>query len=248
MLALFFFLLVQLLSMAEEVATLSENKSSSLTSGGPSLPQLDVSDVAGEEVEGVDSLISHGDKIIPAAAEEAEDKGVAAAAPTMQVAAEEEEENIPIDAIQEDFTPVEAVQEEEEEEEIAMPAAPEAVKEEEVKVEKKEEDADSAVDSAADSPSRATLLPTYVPVTELPKAGKLWSLVPKATLRIGKNGVTADALKTFVEQLEQSESNLVKVQLFNKQLELLDVVNDILKENPGVSVVESKGRSLLFGK
>jgi RNA-binding protein YhbY len=85
-------------------------------------------------------------------------------------------------------------------------------------------------------------------LTSLPKAGKLWSLVPKATLRVGKAGITEQVLQQLRDQLHESEEGLVKVQLFNKQLEPLDVANEIMQRmvDEDVIVAESKGRTLLF--
>jgi len=87
-------------------------------------------------------------------------------------------------------------------------------------------------------------------ITSLPGVGDLWSAVPKATLRVGKAGVTEEVVQNLVAQLAESESGLVKVQLFNKHLETLGVANDILSlcADTGVVLAESKGRTLLFKK
>ena len=78
----------------------------------------------------------------------------------------------------------------------------------------------------------------------------MWSAVPKATLRVGKAGVTEEVVQNLVAQIAESESGLVKVQLFNKHLETLVVANDILSlcADTGVVLAESKGRTLLFKK
>lgn len=142
---------------------------------------------------------------------------------------EEVEEVVEEEVIQQEVVQQEVVEEQVEEEMYVESSAQEEVIEEEVE------------EVQAESSDMKSM-------SELPGTGKMWSKVPRASVRVGKAGVTADLVKSIQEQVADSELGLAKVQLFNKSLEPLEVANQILSLSGDFYVLESKGRTLLFSR
>jgi len=201
---------------------LSMSEETVITGPGPSLPQLD-----------------EDRNLVYDAIEVEEEEGVK----------EEETEAAGAAQVPEDSAAAVEMAEEEEEEVTSFITHGDKVispdVEEEDAVPEPEPEPVQAAAPAADQQSAAVSA-----ITSLPGVGDLWSAVPKATLRVGKAGVTEEVVQNLVAQLAESESGLVKVQLFNKHLETLGVANDILSlcADTGVVLAESKGRTLLFKK
>lgn len=242
------------LSLSEDEALLQEaslDLFESESSSGPTLPKLDSSPVVayatGDEEEDVQEEYSTGipkEEVPKSTTVAIVEEKVEEVEEVVEEEKEEEmvlEDVIPVDEVQEHVSPVEdALLEQEVSKNTTAVHTGGKVDVDVVEVE--EEKITEVVEGSSDE--------SGVLLASLPKVGELWSLVPKATLRVGKAGVTEQVVKQLREQLEQSDSGLVKVQLFNKQLEPLDVANDLVQQmsEEGVIVAESKGRTLLFTK